>query len=105
MLEVWIFPVELFEDNVKRNFEARSDMAWKDFNDRIIAQLESMEVHLNYCLNVDMRAWLDLSCEADFVDAMKSVAEKCLVAHTRKVAMEVVLPQAGSPHFRLIVIF
>ena len=81
--------MELFEDNVKRNFEARSDMAWKDFNDCIVAQLESMEVHLNYHLNMDMRAWLDLSCKADFVDVMKSVAEKCLVARIWKVVMEV----------------
>ena len=89
ILEVWIFPVELFEENTKRSFEARSDMTWKDFKDRIVARLDLMEVRLNFRLNVDTRAWSDLSCEADFVDAMIRVAGKCLVARTREVTMEV----------------
>ena len=45
--------------------------------DRIIVQLDVMEVHLNFCLNVDVCAWSDLSCEADFVGAMTLMRDKC----------------------------
>ena len=89
ILEVWIFPIELFEENTKHSFEARSDMTWKDFKDCIVAQLDLMEVRLNFCLNVDTHAWSDLSCKANFVDTMICVAGKCLVAHTQEVTMEV----------------
>jgi hypothetical protein len=88
-LEVWLFLVEIVEDNAKRTFEARSDMVWKDFRDRIVARLDAMEVRLNFRLNVDGRAWSDLSCEADFVGAMTCVGDKCLVRRTREVVMEV----------------
>lgn len=88
-LEVWLFPVDILEDNNKRTFEARSDMVWKDFKDRIVARLDAMEVRLNFRLNVDTRAWSELSCEADFTDAMTRVGDKCLVARTREVFMEV----------------
>ena len=88
-LEVWVFLVELFEDNIKRTFEARSDMAWKEFKDRIVVRLDAMEVRLNFRLNVDARAWSDLSCEADFKDAMTTLGDKCLVRRTREVVMEV----------------
>jgi len=76
--EVWVFLVELFEDNIKCTFEARSNMAWKDFKDCIVARLDAMEVHLNFRLNVDTCAWSDLSCEADFKDAMTTLGDKCL---------------------------
>ena len=64
-------------------------MVWRDFKDRIVARLNLMEVCLVFRLNVDTRAWSDLSCEADFVVAMTLVADKCLVARKRKVTLEV----------------
>ena len=88
-LEVWVFLVEIIEDNAKRTFEARSDMSWKDFKDRVVARLDAMDVRLNFRLNVDSRAWSNLSCEADFVDVMASVGDKCPMRRTRELVMEV----------------
>ena len=84
-----MFLIEIIEDNVKRTFEVRSNMSWKDFKDRIIARLDAMDVRLNFHLNVDSRAWSNLSCEADFVDAMASVGDKCPMRRTRELVMEV----------------
>lgn len=64
-------------------------MMWQDFKDRIVARLDVMEVRLNFRLNVDVRAWSDLSCEADFVGAMTLVRDKCPLRRTRGVVMEV----------------
>ena len=66
-----------------------SDMVWRDFKDRIVGRLNLMEVCLVFHLNVDTRAWSDLSCKADFVVTMMLVADKCLVAHKWKVTLEV----------------
>ena len=66
-----------------------SDMVWRDFKDRIIRWLNLMEVCLVFRLNVDTRAWSDLSCKADFVVMMMLVADKCLVARKQKVTLEV----------------
>jgi hypothetical protein len=89
-LEVWLFPVEVFEDGNKHTFEARSDMEWKEFKDRVVARLNAIDIRLNYRLNAaDSRAWSDLSCEADLTVAMTHLGAKALVARSRKVTMEV----------------
>ena len=84
-----MFLIEIIEGNIKHTFEARSDMSWKDFKDRVIARLGAMDVCLNFHLNVDSRAWSNLSCEADFVDTMASVGDKCPMWLTRELVMEV----------------
>ena len=84
-----MFFVEVIEDNNKRTFEARSDTSWKDFKDRIHARLDAMDVRLNFRLNVDSRSWSNLSCEADFMEAMTSVRDKCPMRRTRELVMEV----------------
>ena len=84
-----MFLIDIIEDNVKYTFEVRSDMSWKDFKDCVIARLDVMDVHLNFCLNVDSHAWSNLSCEADFVDMMASVGDKCPMWHTWELVMEV----------------
>ena len=87
--EVWLFDVEIYEGNRKRTFVAKTDMTWKDFKDRVVARLDEIEVRLTYRLNVDARAWLDLSCEADLTFALTRVAAKALVACKRAVSMDV----------------
>jgi hypothetical protein len=84
-----VFLVEVFEDNMKHTFEARTDMQWKEFKDNILARLDALDVRLNYRLNVDTRAWSDLTCKVDFTKAMVRVGDKALVARTREVSMEV----------------
>ena len=84
-----MFLVEIIEDNVKCTFEARSDMSWKEFKDCVVAHLDVMDIHLNFRLNIDSRAWSNLSCKADFVDAMASVGDKCPMWRTRELVMEV----------------
>jgi hypothetical protein len=86
---VWLFEVAIFEGNTKRTFTASTDMTWKEFRDRVFARLDVMDVRLNFRLNVEARAWCDLSCEADLTAAMTRVGDKALVARTREVSMDV----------------
>jgi len=86
-LAVWLFDVAIYEGNARHMFTARTDMTWKDFRDRVVARLDAMDVRLVYRLNVDTRAWLDLSCEADMTKALTQVGGKALVARTREVSM------------------
>ena len=88
-LEVWLFDVDVLEGTNKRTFTARTDTSWGDFKDRVVAQLDAVDVRLVFRLNVDSRAWSDLSCEADLTTALTRVSEKALVARTREVSMEV----------------
>lgn len=88
-LEVWLFDVDVLEGTNKRTFTARTDTSWGDFKDQVIARLDAVDVRLVFRLNVDSRAWSDLSCEADLTTALTRVSEKALVARTREVSMEV----------------
>lgn len=89
-LSVWVFPVIVYEDGVKRpSFEVTTDMGWRTFKDKVYARIDAVDVRLNYRIYADCSAWLDLNCEADLTVAMACVQKKALVARTRVVTMEV----------------
>ena len=95
--KVWLFDVDIYEGNHRRTFIAKTDMTWKDFRDRVVARLDEMGVHLSYRLNVDARAWLDLSCAADLTTALTCVAAKALVARKWPISMDIKNEVSNQP--------
>ncbi|KAF8267315.1 hypothetical protein EI94DRAFT_1801798 [Lactarius quietus] len=78
---------------------ARTDMQWGEFKDHVVMRFDEVDVCLNCRLNVDTQAWSDLSCKADFTDAMVRVADRAAVGRTRDVCLEVknVIRKARAP--------
>ena len=74
---------------MKRTFEVTTDIGWEEFRDRVLAWFEAVDVRLNYRINADTCAWLDLTCKSDLDIAKVCVGKKALVARTWVVSMEV----------------
>ncbi|KAF8268769.1 hypothetical protein EI94DRAFT_1700017 [Lactarius quietus] len=86
---IWIFPVEIYNNQKTCKMVATTNMSWREFKGRVITRLDMIDIHLNYQIISDIRTWMELACEADYEAAMLRVGEKALVAWTQKVGMEI----------------
>ena len=88
---MWQFVVEVIDDNERHEFLASTSMTWRNFEERALSHINRPreQVTLGYHLNMDPCGMTQLTCENQWDAAQICVREKCLVAQTRAVMMEV----------------
>jgi hypothetical protein len=89
--KVWLFDVAVIEGKVTRLFTAATDADWEDFQDRIVARMDTPgDPHLAYQISTESRhQWVQLSSATDWKTAAALLAKRALAAQSREVSMNV----------------
>ena len=87
--EVWLFVVEVINNNLKHTFDTKTDMDWWDFQEEVHNCLEkpTSKVAIVYCIG-ETGAMLHLEGEANWKNAMCQLQGKIWTAWTHQVSME-----------------
>lgn len=88
---MWEFHVDVVNDNIKRNFTARTDMEWETFLDKVLEYFNTpgSVVELGYQFNREAGAMSMLTDEQEWAEAMARLWEKIKAAQKCAASMEI----------------